>query len=234
MTSARPREPRRPYGNVKACGERPCSPHGHLESAESFRADRSCLRGHTPHAGRVRSGGERGYSVRTPFDLAARRVIDDDRSSLTKSRDAVGRIGGNDGHESRARDHGLAGDGDLEFALDDTPDLLLGVRVLMDRRPLGDLPVAESHVLGMHEPTTPPRTDLSGLDVVRVNEGHRSESGPTLGDAPWAPRTRCRVRGCRCRASCRPGDARVSSMAPPLHGYAGTPTSPSQPAAFAP
>jgi hypothetical protein len=53
------------------------------------------------------------------------------------------------------------------------------------------------------------------------------------GIASRAPRTRCLVRGCRCRASRRPGDAQASSMAPPLHEYAGTPSRRGQQAAFA-
>src|SRR5437016_723047 len=83
------------------------------------------------------------------------------------------RIGRYDGNIACAHAHCLAIDGYLEFALDQLPDLLLLMIVLVDRGTFVEIVVREGHVGGIEKSPAPARQALDNFQFAGINYWHR-------------------------------------------------------------
>src|SRR5262249_60384075 len=66
----------------------------------------------------------------------------------------------------------LTADGDGELPLDDVPDLLVGMLVLVDRRARRHRVVPEGHALRVEVAPLPPRQRLLDGQLTRLDERH--------------------------------------------------------------
>jgi len=98
--------------------------------------------------------------------------IDDDGSGVSEGFHWVSSVWRNDHRTSRTSHPILSGDFDLKLAIDDVPDFVVWMRMLLNPRTRCDSIVRERHVSGMKESAFPPCSWLLYVKMVRVNECH--------------------------------------------------------------
>ena len=99
-------------------------------------------------------------------------TVDDDNSGVSEGLHRVSSVWRNDHRTSSTSHQSLGGDFDLKLAIDDIPNFVVWMRVLMNPRTRCDSIVRERHVLGMKESAFPPCSWLLYVKMVRVNECH--------------------------------------------------------------
>src|SRR5262249_12268992 len=99
-------------------------------------------------------------------------MVHDDRAAVRERPDGMRRVRRNEGHRPGPGGPGLTADGDGELTLDDVPDLLVGMLVLVDRRARRHRVVPEGHALRVEVAPLPPRQRLLDGQLTRLDERH--------------------------------------------------------------
>jgi hypothetical protein len=78
----------------------------------------------------------------------------------------------NNRRTSGTSDPGLAGYRDFKLAVDDIPDLIIGMRMLMDPSASRNRVIGEGHVRGMEEASSPTLPRFFHAKLICIDERH--------------------------------------------------------------
>ena len=84
----------------------------------------------------------------------------------------MGSVWRNDHCTARTSDLSLSGDFDLKFAIDDVPDFIVWMRMLVNPGICRDSILRECHVLGMKETAFPAGSRFLNVQMVCIDEPH--------------------------------------------------------------
>ena len=118
------------------------------------------------------------------------RVIDDNSSHIAKGLDGMRSIWRNNRGTSGTSDPGLTGYRDLKLAIDDIPDLIIGMRMFMDSSASRNRVIREGHVRGVEEASSPTLARFLHAKSICIDERHNLTTH--CGSFFWI--TSCRAR----------------------------------------
>jgi hypothetical protein len=99
-------------------------------------------------------------------------VIDHNSSHIAKGLDGMRSIWRDNCGTSGTSDPGLTGYRDLELAIDDIPDLIVGMRMFMDPSASRNGVIREGHVRGMEEASSPTLSRFLHIKAICIDERH--------------------------------------------------------------
>ena len=109
--------------------------------------------------------------VDTP-NRVSRRVVYDDNTRIRQGLHGVSRVRRNDCRASRTNDSSFTRYCDLQLTVDDVPDFVIGMGMLVNRGARFNRVIGERHVPGMEETPLPALARLFRIKSICINERH--------------------------------------------------------------
>src|SRR5882762_3961772 len=103
-------------------------------------------------------------------------MVHDNRAAVADRAHRVKSVRRHDRNKTRTRHHRVTVDRNFELSFDNVPDLLVRMRVLVDRRPRIEDIMSEGHATRIKVTSLPTRQPLDSLQFASVDKRHRSNS----------------------------------------------------------